>query len=119
MSDSDQPYPVPLTWDEFERIDMRVGTIVSARVNEQARKPSYVMEIDFGHLGLKTSSAQITDRYQFEELPGRQVVAVVNFPPKRIAGIKSECLVLGAVNGDGVVTLLRPDPKAANGDRIA
>jgi tRNA-binding protein len=118
VSESDKNI-TPLGWDEFERVDMRVGTIMSARINEQARKPSYVMEIDFGPLGLKISSAQITDRYLVEELPGRQVVAVVNFPPKRIAGINSECLVLGAVDAEGVVTLLKPDPQAANGDRIA
>lgn len=118
VSDSDQP-STPLSWDEFERVDMRVGTIVSARVNVQARKPSYVLEIDFGPLGVKISSAQITDRYSLEELPGRQVVAVVNFPAKRIAGVKSECLVLGAVASDGIVTLLKPDPTASNGDRIA
>jgi tRNA-binding protein len=109
----------PLAWDEFERVDMRVGTILTARPNEKANKPSYVLEIDFGALGVKTSSAQITDRYTLVDLPGRQVVAVVNFPPKRIAGIKSECLVLGAVDANGIVTLLKPDLKANNGDRIA
>ena len=118
MSDSDIRYS-PLAWDEFERVEMHVGTILSARVNVHARKPSYVLEIDFGPLGTKTSSAQITDRYTLEDLPGRQIVAVVNFPPKRIAGVKSECLVLGAVDGQGVVTLLRPDPLASNGDRVA
>ncbi len=109
----------PLTWDEFARVDMRVGTIISATSNEKARKPSYVLEIDFGALGIKISSAQITDRYTVDDLPGRQIIAVVNFPPKRIAGVKSECLVLGAIDADGVVTLLKPDPDAVNGDRIA
>ncbi len=118
MSDSD-PINLRLTWEEFERVDMRVGTILNARLNEHARKPSYILEIDFGPLGVRISSAQITDKYTTAELPGRQVVAVVNFPPKRIAGIKSECLVLGAVAADGVVTLLKPDPAASNGDRVA
>ncbi len=108
-----------ITFDDFLKVDMRVGTILSARPNEKANKPALVLEIDFGELGMRTSSAQITDLYTPESLVGRQVVAVVNFPPKRIAGVKSECLVLGAIRHDGVVTLLKPEPWAANGERIA
>ena len=108
-----------ITFDDFLKVDMRVGTILSVMPNEKARKPAFVLEIDFGGLGTRTSSAQITDLYTPESLVGRQVVAVVNFPPKRIAGVKSECLVLGSIREDGVVTLLKPDPQAVNGERIA
>src|SRR5690606_37249862 len=108
-----------ITFDVFLKVDMRVGTILSVMPNEKARKPAFVLEIDFGDLGTRTSSAQIADLYTTESLVGRQVVAVVNFPPKFIAGVKSECLVLGATRDYGVVTLLRPDPQAVNGERIA
>ncbi len=106
-----------LTWDEFMKVDIRVGTIVSAEVFKEARKPAYKLVIDFGSLGIRKSSAQITRLYAPEELIGKQVVAVVNFPPKQIATIRSECLVLGAVNGDEV-TLLSADKPVANGLRI-
>ena len=106
-----------LTWPEFTRVDMRVGTVISARPFPEARNPSYILIIDFSPLGQRKTSAQITDLYQPEDLVGRQVVAVVNFPPKQIANIMSECLVLGGVEGK-IVTLLRPDEKLPNGTKI-
>ena len=108
-----------LTWKEFTRVDLRVGTITAAEPFPEARNPSYKLRIDFGpEIGRRKSSAQITDLYQAEELVGRQVIAVVNFPPKQIANTMSECLVLGAVGDDQVVTLLRPDAYVPNGIRI-
>ncbi|TXF91808.1 tRNA-binding protein [Neolewinella aurantiaca] len=107
----------PLTWSEFTRVEMRVGTVIAARHFPEARNPSYILEIDFGPLGQRKTSAQITDLYQPEGLVGRQVVAVVNFPPKQIANIMSECLVLGGMEGK-VITLLAPDTPVENGTRI-
>ena len=107
-----------LTWNEFERVEMRVGTVVAAQAFPEARNPSYRLNIDFGpEVGQRKSSAQITDKYHLDDLVGRQVIAVVNFPPKQIATMMSECLVLGGVEGK-VVTLLCPDTKVANGTRI-
>lgn len=109
----------PLTWAEFERVDMRVGTITAAEAFPQARKPAYKLTIDFGPaIGTKRTSAQITHRYQPDSLVGQQVVAVVNFPSKQIGPFLSECLVLGSVAADGVVTLLTPNQPAENGLRI-
>jgi tRNA-binding protein len=108
-----------LSWDEFARVDLRVGTITTARTFEKARKPAYQLEIDFGPLGMRRSSAQLTHLYTPETLVGQQVVAVVNFPPKQIATFMSECLVLGAVGEDGSVTLLQPERPTPNGQRIA
>ncbi|WP_250632153.1 tRNA-binding protein [Rhodoflexus caldus] len=108
-----------ITWEDFEKIDLRVGTIIAADDFPKARKPAYKLQIDFGELGIRKSSAQITKRYTKEELIGRQVVAVVNFPPKQVADFMSECLVLGVVDGSGDVILLRPDAPAANGQKIA
>jgi tRNA-binding protein len=108
-----------ITWEDFEKIDIRVGTIIAADDFPKARKPAYKLHIDFGELGIRKSSAQITKRYTKEELIGRQVVAVVNFPPKQVADFMSECLVLGVVDGSGDVILLRPDAPAANGQKIA
>jgi len=109
-----------LTWTEFERVEMRVGTIVSVADFPEAHKPSYQMMIDFGGtIGLRKSSAQITKHYRKEDLLGRQIVAVVNFPKKQIGPFMSECLVLGAVETDGGVVLLRADMKVDNGLRIA
>lgn len=102
----------------FFQYDLRVGTVVHARVNEAARVPALVLNIDFGPLGLKTTSAQLTHRYTAENLLGRQVVAVVNFPPKRIAGVSSEVLVLGAIPAPGDVVLLRVDQEVPNGTPI-
>ncbi|MGB3801378.1 MAG: tRNA-binding protein [Lewinella sp.] len=107
-----------LSWAEFERVDMRIGTVLAAEPFPEAKRPAYKLRIDFGEAGIRKSSAQITDRYRAEELVGRQVVAVVNFPAKQIATMMSECLVLGAVGSDKVVTLLSPDQPVANGTRI-
>lgn len=108
-----------IPFSDFQKVDMRAGTIVEARHNEGARKPAYVMKIDFGPLGIKTSSAQIAENYSAETLIGRQVVAVVNFPAKRIAGVQSEVLVLGAVSDEGGVVLLETERPVNNGQQIA
>ena len=108
-----------LTWNEFERTDMRVGTIIAVNDFPEARKPAYQLTIDFGvEIGVKKSSAQITKRYKKEELLNRQIVGVVNFPKKQIGKFMSECLVLGAVGEEGDVILLAPDFKIENGLRI-
>ncbi|MEO6174461.1 MAG: tRNA-binding protein [Flavobacterium circumlabens] len=108
-----------LTWNEFERTDMRVGTILEVNDFPEARKPAYQLTIDFGsQIGIRKSSAQITKRYQKEDLLNRQIVAVVNFPKKQIGRFMSECLVLGAVGEEGDVILLAPDFKIENGLRI-
>lgn len=107
-----------INWNDFEKIDMRVGTILLATDFENARKPSYKLQIDFGALGIKNSSAQITALYKKEELAGRQVIAVVNFPVKQIANFFSECLVLGVYNQDNEVVLLQPSFSVTNGDKI-
>lgn len=108
-----------LTWNEFERTDMRVGTIIDVHDFPEARKPAYQLTIDFGkEIGTRKSSAQITKRYQKEDLLNRQIVAVVNFPNKQIGKFMSECLVLGAVGKEGDVILLAPDFKIDNGLRI-
>ncbi|WP_234734651.1 tRNA-binding protein [Tellurirhabdus bombi] len=108
-----------LTWDDFEKVDIRTGTIVAVADFPKARNPAYQLTIDFGELGTKKSSAQITKLYTPEELIGKQIVAVVNFPPKQIANFISECLVLGVVGADKEVTLLLPDRETPNGLRIA
>ncbi|MDQ6469113.1 tRNA-binding protein [Flavobacterium sp. LHD-80] len=108
-----------LTWNEFERTDMRVGTIVEVNDFPEARKPAFQLTIDFGsEIGIRKSSAQITKRYKKEDLVNRQIVAVVNFPKKQIGKFMSECLVLGAVGEEGDVILLAPDFKIENGLRI-
>ncbi len=108
-----------LTWDEFERTDMRVGTIIDVNDFPEARKPAYQLTIDFGsQIGIRKSSAQITKRYQKQDLLNRQIVAVVNFPRKQIGKFMSECLVLGAIGEEGDVILLAPDFKIENGLRI-
>jgi tRNA-binding protein len=108
-----------LSWSEFERTDMRVGTIIEVNDFPEARKPAYQLTIDFGaEIGIRKSSAQITKRYQKEDLVNRQIVAVVNFPKKQIGRFMSECLVLGAVGEEGDVILLAPDFKIENGLRI-
>lgn len=109
-----------LTWSEFERIDLRVGTIIDAEIFKQARKPAIKLSIDFGDpIGIKKSSAQITDHYQAENLIGKQVAAVVNFPKKQIGPMMSECLVTGFIQDDGSVILAVPDKPAKNGSRLA
>jgi tRNA-binding protein len=107
-----------IAWSDFEKVDMRVGIVVDAQPFPEARRPAYKLWIDFGPLGVKRSSAQITDRYQAAELVGRQVVAVVNFPPKQIGPFVSEVLVLGAYDDAGEVILLQPDRPVAPGARI-
>ena len=106
------------SFDDFIKLDIRVGTIVSAKNFEKARKPAYQLEVDMGEeLGIKRSSAQITDHYRPEELIGKQVLAVVNFPPRQIANFFSEILVLGTYSEGGVV-LIRPDMPVKNGDKL-
>jgi tRNA-binding protein len=106
------------TFDDFLKLDIRVGTITAARVFEKARRPAYQLEVDFGgELGVKRSSAQITQQYTCEELVGKQVLAVVNFPPRQIANFFSEVLVLGTYSEGGVV-LITPDKPVANGDKL-
>jgi tRNA-binding protein len=107
-----------ISWDDFSKIEMRVGTVVKAEEFPEAKKPAYKLHIDFGELGMRKTSAQITNLYKLEELPGKKIVAVVNFPPKQIANFMSECLVLGAVDGDEI-SLLSVDKNAKNGLRIA
>jgi len=108
-----------LKWSEFERVDMRVGTIINVSDFPEARKPAFQLHIDFGEeLGVRKTSAQITKKYERQELVGKQVIAVVNFPKKQIANFMSECLLLGAVDGEEV-TLLNPDLPVPNGVRIS
>ena len=107
-----------ISWADFERVDMRVGIVVDAQPFAEARRPALKLWIDFGPLGVKRSSAQITDHYRSEDLVGRRVVAVVNFPPKQIGPFVSEVLVLGAYNERGEVILLRPDQEVTPGAKI-
>lgn len=108
-----------LSWNDFQKVEMRVGTITEVKDFPEARKPAYQLIIDFGEeIGMRKTSAQITGRYKKEELTGRQVVAVVNFPKKQIANFMSECLVLGAVGDDNDVVLLHPGQEVKNGLRI-
>lgn len=108
-----------INWEDFSKVDMRVGTITEVREFPKARKPAYQLYIDFGEIGVKKSSAQITVNYTVEELIGKQIIAVVNFPRKQIADFMSECLVLGAVDVQGVVTLLEPNLPCENGLQIS
>lgn len=106
------------TFDDFMKLDIRVGTIVSANVFEKAKKPAYQLQVDFGgEIGIKKSSAQITNHYSTGELIGKQVLAVINFPPRQIANFMSEVLVLGTYSEGGVV-LITPDKTVANGDKL-
>lgn len=107
-----------INWDDFEKVEIRSGTILKVTEFPKAKKPAYQLTIDFGPLGIKQSSAQITHHYTPETLLNRQVVAVVNFPPKQIANFFSECLVLGVYDENNQVILLQPDKPVQNGQRI-
>ena len=109
-----------ITYDIFDKVDIRLGTVLSVKKNEKAKKPSLIVEIDFGkEIGIKQSSAQITHYYDEENLKGKQVIAVCNFPEKNIAGVVSQILILGAIDSEGRVTLVHPSQKAENGLPIA
>ncbi len=107
-----------IAFPDFAKVDVRVGRILTAVFHAEARKPAYILTIDFGEIGSRTSSAQLTVHYRPEELVGRLIVAVVNFEPKRIAGVKSEVLVLGVPDENGAVVLLRPDLDVPLGGRM-
>tara|TARA_B100000965_G_scaffold327158_1_gene289855 strand:- start:437 stop:778 length:342 start_codon:yes stop_codon:yes gene_type:complete len=109
-----------ITYDIFDKVDIRLGTVLSVKKNEKARKPSLIVEVDFGkEIGIKQSSAQITHYYNEANLVGKQVIGVCNFPEKNIAGVKSQVLILGSVDNEGKVTLVHPSQKAENGLSIA
>jgi len=107
-----------ISWTDFEKIDMRAGTITEVKDFPKAKNPAYQLSIDFGELGIKKSSAQITHLYDKENLVGKQVIAVVNFPPKQIANFLSECLVLGVYTDKKEVVLLAPERRVENGWKI-
>ena len=107
-----------ITFEDFTKVDLRIGTIIDVQDFPKARNPSYILTIDFGDLGIKKSSAQITTIYAKEDLLNRQIVANVNFPKKQIANFFSECLVIGAVDGKDVI-LLKPESKVKNGSTVA
>ncbi len=109
-----------ISWQDFEKVELRAGTIVHADDFPEARKPAYRLTIDFGgDIGIRRSSAQITDLYSLEDLIGKQIIAVINFPPKQIGPFRSECLVTGLVQQDGSVVLAVPDRPAEKGSRLA
>lgn len=108
-----------INWNDFEQVELRIGTIIDVQDFPEARNPAYILQVDFGEeIGIRKSSAQITDLYEKQKLMGRQVVAVVNFPPKQIGPIKSECLVTGFYREDGAVVLAVPDQEVANGAKL-
>tara|TARA_B100000941_G_C28393932_1_gene494259 strand:- start:535 stop:876 length:342 start_codon:yes stop_codon:yes gene_type:complete len=109
-----------ITYNDYDKIDIRIGTVISVEKNEKARKPSLVLKVDFGSdIGVKQSSAQITHYYNKENLVGKQVIGVCNFPEKNIAGVVSQVLILGTIDKEGRVTLLHPSQKTENGLPIA
>ena len=109
-----------ITYNDFDKIDIRVGTVISVKKNEKAHKPSLVIEVDFGkEIGIKQSSAQITHYYNEENLKGKQVVGICNFPEKNIAGIVSQVLILGSIDEDGRVVLVQPTQRVEDGLKIA
>lgn len=107
-----------LTWSDFQKVEMRIGTIIHAEIFKEARNPAYKITVDFGELGTKKTSAQVTVLYNPEDLIGKQVVAVVNFPPKQIANMMSECLILGGLGDGKAVILLQPERLVKNGTKI-
>ena len=108
-----------INYEDFRKVDIRVGTVLSVKNNEKARQPALVLEVDFGgNIGVKSSSAKITHYYNSDNLVGKQIIAVCNFPTKNIAGVESEVLVLGAMEKDGKVVLIHPSKKVANGLEI-
>lgn len=109
-----------ISWQEFEQVDLRVGTIITAEIFAEARRPAYVLHVDFGaDIGVLKSSAQITDLYQPDKLVGQQVIGVVNFPPKQIGPIQSQCLITGFPQTDGSVVLIQPERPVENGLKLA
>ena len=108
-----------ISWNDFENIELRVGTILSVEDFPEAKKPSYKLTVDFGEFGIKKSSAQITNFYKKEELIGKQILGVINFPPKQIANFMSEFLTTGFVLEDGKVVLAMPERKVPNGSKLA
>lgn len=107
------------TFEDFEKLEMRVGKIIDVKDFPEAKKPAYKLRIDFGELGIKNSSAQITKLYSKEDLLGKQIIAVTNFPPKKIAGFVSDVLVLGVITKDNEVILLKPEREVELGNKIA
>jgi tRNA-binding protein len=107
-----------ISFEDFEQVDIRVGTIISANELKNARKPAFVLEIDFGNIGIKKSSAQITDLYQKESLIGKQILAVLNFQKKQIGNMHSECLILGSISSKGVI-LLSSKKQVKNGSKVS
>ncbi|MEQ8310832.1 MAG: tRNA-binding protein [Sphingopyxis sp.] len=117
--DTNTPAADPISFDDFLKVDIRIGTIVEAEPFPEARKPAFKLKIDFGPaIGVKKSSAQIVDRYVLDELPGRRVAAVVNFPPRQIGKFMSEVLTLGFADAEGAVILFAPDREVPNGSRL-
>ena len=109
-----------ISWADFDKVELRVGTIVDVEDFPEARKPAFKLKVDFGNeIGVKKSSAQITDLYNREDLIGRQVLAVINFPPRQIGPVRSECLVTGFHRDDGAVVLAEPESKVSNGAKLA
>lgn len=119
ITNSKQNHEMAITWNDFEKVEMRVGTIIDAEDFPKARNPAYKLKINFGDNGIKQSSAQIKKLYNKEDLIGKQIIAVTNFPPKQIANFMSECLVLGIVLINNEVVLFHPEREVTNGLRIA